>query len=141
MKEPNSPCTSITLQGETLSESCNISHGGARHLSRCLAPGRAAKIHIELTSERFSKKLVHQQNLDSKVSHANNLFQATPHIPTDASRSEIIYFSHGVKILCVDREKSLKNLLESDIHLHVICLLYTSPSPRDKRQSRMPSSA
>ena len=25
--------------------------------------------------------------------------------------------------------------------LHRICLLYTSPSPRDKRQSRMPSSA
>ena len=24
---------------------------------------------------------------------------------------------------------------------HVACLLYTSPSPRDKRQSRMPSSA
>ena len=24
---------------------------------------------------------------------------------------------------------------------NVICLLYTSPSPRDKRQSRMPSSA
>ena len=25
--------------------------------------------------------------------------------------------------------------------LNCICLLYTSPSPRDKRQSRMPSSA
>ena len=25
--------------------------------------------------------------------------------------------------------------------LGVVCLLYTSPSPRDKRQSRMPSSA
>ena len=25
--------------------------------------------------------------------------------------------------------------------IDVICLLYTSPSPRDKRQSRMPSSA
>ena len=25
--------------------------------------------------------------------------------------------------------------------LHMTCLLYTSPSPRDKRQSRMPSSA
>ena len=24
---------------------------------------------------------------------------------------------------------------------HILCLLYTSPSPRDKRQSRMPSSA
>ena len=27
------------------------------------------------------------------------------------------------------------------IHLYIFCLLYTSPSPRDKRQSRMPSSA
>ena len=26
-------------------------------------------------------------------------------------------------------------------HVVTICLLYTSPSPRDKRQSRMPSSA
>ena len=25
--------------------------------------------------------------------------------------------------------------------LHVVCLLYTSPSPRDMRRSRMPSSA
>ena len=28
-----------------------------------------------------------------------------------------------------------------DIELLDYCLLYTSPSPRDKRQSRMPSSA
>ena len=28
----------------------------------------------------------------------------------------------------------------SDCHIYA-CLLYTSPSPRDKRQSRMPSSA
>ena len=27
------------------------------------------------------------------------------------------------------------------VALFVVCLLYTSPSPRDKRQSRMPSSA
>ena len=29
---------------------------------------------------------------------------------------------------------------EADLD-HALCLLYTSPSPRDKRQSRMPSSA
>ena len=29
----------------------------------------------------------------------------------------------------------------SGAHQHLFCLLYTSPSPRDKRQSRMPSSA
>ena len=36
--------------------------------------------------------------------------------------------------------------LESNVYDHIEtlfsdCLLYTSPSPRDKRQSRMPSSA
>ena len=31
--------------------------------------------------------------------------------------------------------------LERKISKFIICLLYTSPSPRDKRQSRMPSSA
>ena len=30
---------------------------------------------------------------------------------------------------------------DSGIDLTWLCLLYTSPSPRDKRQSRMPSSA
>ena len=32
-------------------------------------------------------------------------------------------------------------LIAEFAHLEVACLLYTSPSPRDKRQSRMPSSA
>ena len=47
----------------------------------------------------------------------------------------------------------IENLDESEVDLfpqkhllflyakHLGCLLYTSPSPRDKRQSRMPSSA
>ena len=33
-----------------------------------------------------------------------------------------------------------KLLIESDVIIHT-CLLYTSPSPRDQRGSRMPSSA
>ena len=32
-------------------------------------------------------------------------------------------------------------LVESNSDSEPFCLLYTSPSPRDKRQSRMPSSA
>ena len=32
-------------------------------------------------------------------------------------------------------------VIKSTITPDIICLLYTSPSPRDKRQSRMPSSA
>ena len=33
------------------------------------------------------------------------------------------------------------DLLGVHDHPAIVCLLYTSPSPRDKRQSRMPSSA
>ena len=32
-------------------------------------------------------------------------------------------------------------LHEKNVERVTVCLLYTSPSPRDKRQSRMPSSA
>ena len=35
----------------------------------------------------------------------------------------------------------LINLFKPITPSFIICLLYTSPSPRDKRQSRMPSSA
>ena len=35
----------------------------------------------------------------------------------------------------------LRRILHDDILLRVVCLLYTSPSPRDRQKSRMPSSA
>ena len=37
--------------------------------------------------------------------------------------------------------KSYAEFLQADVAPDKSCLLYTSPSPRDKRQSRMPSSA
>ena len=49
------------------------------------------------------------------------------------------------EILYVGKAKNLPNRLKSYVseknHIIRTCLLYTSPSPRDKRQSRMPSSA
>ena len=33
------------------------------------------------------------------------------------------------------------NCLEQQTHCTLFCLLYTSPSPRDRQKSRMPSSA
>ena len=65
----------------------------------------------------------------------------------------------GHEVTCVDNnEEKVKTLLEGKIPIFEpgledlvkrnvaagrlkFCLLYTSPSPRDKRQSRMPSSA
>ena len=43
-------------------------------------------------------------------------------------------------ILAVPFVDVVTTMLDKDIPL-TTCLLYTSPSPRDKRQSRMPSSA
>ena len=44
----------------------------------------------------------------------------------------------GIDLTPPTFEFFLKN---DELHDPMICLLYTSPSPRDKRQSRMPSSA
>ena len=54
-----------------------------------------------------------------------------------------------VKVQIVDTEATFKHMSNVcpqlkgafDTKAQRICLLYTSPSPRDKRQSRMPSSA
>ena len=40
-----------------------------------------------------------------------------------------------------DVEKALSNAEKIDQALQNVCLLYTSPSPRDRTRSRMPSSA
>ena len=39
------------------------------------------------------------------------------------------------------REEGDVVIITTEGYLNNVCLLYTSPSPRDKRQSRMPSSA
>ena len=43
----------------------------------------------------------------------------------------------GVGLVASVNGQPRRDVVEKSIH----CLLYTSPSPRDKRQSRMPSSA
>ena len=44
-------------------------------------------------------------------------------------------------MLCTDKFANMIKGFGADIDDLKTCLLYTSPSPRDKRQSRMPSSA
>ena len=42
----------------------------------------------------------------------------------------------------LQRDVEMINRSDADwFHIDIICLLYTSPSPRDQRGSRMPSSA
>ena len=46
----------------------------------------------------------------------------------------------GVRVLTEDQVETI-DVIVSTSPEGLTCLLYTSPSPRDKRQSRMPSSA
>ena len=64
--------------------------------------------------------------------------------PTDVMQAQVKYY--GLDIADPDQNFSiidyLNYLIDQDIPEKTYsCLLYTSPSPRDKRQSRMPSSA
>ena len=57
-------------------------------------------------------------------------------------RSDFIIVSAGLKSEGVIPAEQFKNEKgEITVQVGDFCLLYTSPSPRDKRQSRMPSSA
>ena len=48
------------------------------------------------------------------------------------------YLNPSMPYLGMDRKRYLKNKFGNQAN---ICLLYTSPSPRDRTRSRMPSSA
>ena len=59
--------------------------------------------------------------------------------PTSAIMRGYKEYFDKIEELTEEKFNSEKESVES--FLSRLCLLYTSPSPRDKRQSRMPSSA
>ena len=48
---------------------------------------------------------------------------------------------HKKSAVDIDLKKALEILDKDHFGLEKVCLLYTSPSPRDRTRSRMPSSA
>ena len=65
------------------------------------------------------------------------------HWQPNPEQTEIVFNTTGDGSLHVLDTKSLEitRYVGGGEHSNMACLLYTSPSPRDKRQSRMPSSA
>ena len=99
-----------------------------------------------------SRCIVVTSNVNSEVDEVASWYQNL----ADDSRSEAtVQISTGkfvegnmIAVLCPSSEaqSDLRNYMtffstSGDIHLHIGCLLYTSPSPRDGLLSRMPSSA
>ena len=57
-------------------------------------------------------------------------------LPDLGHQQQVIY-----RVLSTDQPRSQQVIKALPPRWRSVCLLYTSPSPRDKRQSRMPSSA
>ena len=63
--------------------------------------------------------------------------QSKSEIDTLKKELEVI---ENTKIVNIDVDKSICDI-DISVRLFNVCLLYTSPSPRDRTRSRMPSSA
>ena len=111
-----------------------------------LIPGEQAYLNMkELGNTTIAPEAVHEF-LDSakKEGASHSIFEVTSqgivqnrmrHIEWDAAIFTNLTRDH------LDLHGSMENYLAAKKKLFISCLLYTSPSPRDKRQSRMPSSA
>ena len=91
--------------------------------------------------ERIERKVWEKQDGDLWIEVAN-LDAVNDVIPT---RSRV-FLALGSQYINAFNERNdvwflVRMVDKPDIQLALPCLLYTSPSPRDKRQSRMPSSA
>ena len=74
---------------------------------------------------RYLRKLVKDKKYDEALEYGHEIEKKLEHDPDIAFIIGTIYFIKG-------------NVQKT---LFYICLLYTSPSPRDRQKSRMPSSA
>ena len=57
-------------------------------------------------------------------------------------KADLLFYQHGFENTSFADIADAVGISRGNFYYHFkTCLLYTSPSPRDKRQSRMPSSA
>ena len=68
-------------------------------------------------------------------------FQYEFSIDTARQDDDLSFVSHDVEVVIDEISLELVDNAELDYVQDLICLLYTSPSPRDLYRSRMPSSA
>ena len=120
-------CSVYKLNFAVTSSNCIFQHG-PRH-SRCKGSGLPPSVKVDGDCEAVDAAL------------GNTLKSITTE---DVIKSLSRFSKPTVRIVPRSCRVMLSNLLTNVISQVVEkndCLLYTSPSPRDKRQSRMPSSA
>ena len=130
------------LQGEKI-DIVNWSEDPAILVSNALSPAEVQRVNVDserkkldviLTEENLSKAIGRR---GQNVRLATKLLNYEINIMTDAEDSERRQSEFKEKT-----ENFVKSLeLDETLGQLLVCLLYTSPSPRDRQKSRMPSSA
>ena len=85
---------------------------------------------VDFIAEEDITLYLHDDNVDVRTSTVKNREIKTYIIPHQLAHCSSAYYT-----------SSFDNAYCFSMDCSYYCLLYTSPSPRDKRQSRMPSSA
>ena len=108
------------------------------------------QIHVDITDGHFTDNISMSFQHIKEVKKQTNYKVDVQLMVEDNVKLAPLAFEFGADLVCVHSESTK---LDDFIKLSKIyenlgvatlpdtCLLYTSPSPRDKRQSRMPSSA
>ena len=92
---------------------------------------------LNLASTIIRRDLRQIVNVNSKDFYGNNLYGTF----ISQINSQSLIFNSNIKSLS-DEVSPIKRIqYELDDNNLISCLLYTSPSPRDRQKSRMPSSA
>ena len=76
----------------------------------------------------------------TEISHFVSPFQRKFDYLSSIPPNKGIYTETKTSVLTI-RESVVFPELNTNLKVFMICLLYTSPSPRDRQKSRMPSSA
>ena len=101
---------------------------------------RCNSVYVGYTTCRLERRIQqHKYNSSSIHSHLQTDHPDHPPLATPQMQSsfKIVHTNNNVVDLKILEALTIR---EKNAYINV-CLLYTSPSPRDKRQSRMPSSA
>ena len=118
-----------------------------------MKPQDFSHVNHEWTDDEAAKmdpvdRLVYRSNLlgsDQRITNTgggNTSSKVAETDPLTGKTTEVLWVKgSGGDLRTAKRENFSSLYQEKLIGLQKVCLLYTSPSPRDKRQSRMPSSA
>ena len=126
VKDPSFGMDSVWIMPQTVAEA--EAHGYV-----VVNPESVMATHLSQVLHKYASQLIGQDDVQGLL---DNLGQTAPHL-VESVVPKLVPLHSLTAVLRVLLEEGVPI---SDLR-SILCLLYTSPSPRDMRRSRMPSSA